>query len=136
MRCIILILSCHLTLMCYGQNFLSKYPNLTKKNLSEFFSDWKAYSDSVASLAIKNDSLIDMAVCENYLPCMLEGYRPAKEKYIVIPQYIKIESILSYREKNSNSWIKNAFILGIFSIFLVFGSFLWTDLDFPMALVG
>ncbi len=89
MRYIILILSCLLTLMCYGQNFLSKYPNLPKKDLSEFFSDWKAYSDSVASLAIKNDSLIDMAVCENYLPRMLEGYRP--EKYIVIPQYIKTE---------------------------------------------
>ncbi len=91
MRCIILILSCHLTLMCYGQNFLSKYPNLSKKDLSEFFSDWKAYSDSVASLAVKNDSLIDMAVCVNYLPLMLEGYRLEKEKYIVIPQYIKME---------------------------------------------
>ncbi len=91
MRYIILVLSCLLTLMCYGQNFLSKYPNLTKKNLSEFFSDWKAYSDSVASLAIKNDSLIDMAVCENYLPRMLEGYRP--EKYIVILQYLKIGSL-------------------------------------------
>lgn len=91
MRYIILILSCLLTLMCNGQNFLSKYPNLTKKNLSEFFSDWKAYSDSVASLAIKNDSLINMAVCVNYLPRMLEGYRPEKEKYIVVPQYIKIE---------------------------------------------
>lgn len=91
MRYIILVLSCFLTLICNGQSFLSKYPNLTKKNLSEFFSDWKAYSDSVASLATKNDSLIDMAIGYNYLPLMLEGYRPDKEKYIVIPQYIKIE---------------------------------------------
>ena len=91
MRYIILILSCFLAFMCNGQNFLSKYPKLTKKNLSDFFSDWKTYSDSVASLATKNDSLIDMAIGYNYLPQMLEGYRFDKEKYIVIPQYIKIE---------------------------------------------
>lgn len=36
------------TLVCSGQSFLSKYPRLTKKNLSEFFKDWEAYSDSVA----------------------------------------------------------------------------------------
>lgn len=91
MRYIILVLSCFLTFMCNGQSFLSKYHYLTKKNMSEFFSDWKVYSDSVASLATKNDSLIDMAVGDNYLSLMLEGYRPEKEKYIVIPQYIKIE---------------------------------------------
>ena len=27
------------TLVCSGQSFLSKYPKLTKKNLSEFFED-------------------------------------------------------------------------------------------------
>lgn len=59
--------------------------------MSQFFSDWKVYSDSVASLVTKKDSLIDMAVGYNYLSLMLEGYRPGKEKYIVIPQYIKIE---------------------------------------------
>ena len=35
-------------LVCSGQSFLSKYPKLTKKNLSGFLSDWGAYSDSIA----------------------------------------------------------------------------------------
>lgn len=55
-------------IVCSGQSFLSKYPRLTKKNLSEFFSDWEAYSNSVASRAVKNDSLIDMVVADNYRP--------------------------------------------------------------------
>lgn len=35
-------------IVCSGQSFLSKYPKLTKKNLSEFFDDWQGYSDSIA----------------------------------------------------------------------------------------
>ena len=67
-------------IVCSGQSFLSKYPKLTKKNLNEFFSDWEAYSDSIASRAVKNDSLIDMVVAYNYLPMQLEGttYRLVK----------------------------------------------------------
>ncbi len=84
------------TLVCSGQSFLSKYPKLTKKNLNEFFSDWKVYSDSLALMAVKNDSLIDMVVAYNYLPMQLEGttYRSGKDappKYHVVPQYIDVE---------------------------------------------
>lgn len=85
------------TFVCNGQSFISKYPKLTKKNLSEFLSDWEAYSDSVTSNVTKNDSLIDMIVCYNYLPLLLEagtcmpGKGDAFPKYFVIPQYIKVE---------------------------------------------
>lgn len=84
------------TLACSGQSFLSKYPKLTKKNLSEFFSDWEAYSDSITSRAMKNDSLIDMVVAYNYLPMLLEGStcmsgKDAPPKYHVVPQYLKVE---------------------------------------------
>lgn len=83
-------------IVCSGQSFLSKYPKLTKKNLNEFFSDWEAYSDSIALRAVKNDSLIDMVVAYNYLPMQLEGttYRSDKDappKYHVMPQYINVE---------------------------------------------
>ncbi|MDE6191380.1 MAG: hypothetical protein K2L31_04500 [Muribaculum sp.] len=84
------------TLVCSGQSFVDKYPKLTKKNLSEFFLDWEAYSDSIASRAVKNDSLIDMVVAYNYLPMQLEGRTclPGKDvppKYHVVPQYIEVE---------------------------------------------
>lgn len=84
------------TLACGGQSFLSKYPKLTKKNLSEFFSDWEAYSDSIASRAVKNDSLIDMVVAYNYRPKELErrtcmSGKNAVPKYHVVPQYIDVE---------------------------------------------
>lgn len=84
------------TLVCCGQSFVDKYPKLTKKNLNEFFSDWKVYSDSLALMAMKNDSLIDMVVAYNYLPMQLEGttYRSGKDappKYHVMPQYINVE---------------------------------------------
>ena len=95
----IFIITIMLTLsaiVCSGQSFLSKYPKLTKKNLNEFFSDWEAYSDSIASRAVKNDSLIDMVVAYNYLPMQLEGttYRFGKNappKYHVMPHYINVE---------------------------------------------
>lgn len=44
-----IIMMCATAICCTGQTFLNKYPKLTKKNLSEFFFEWKAYSDSVAS---------------------------------------------------------------------------------------
>ena len=83
-------------IVCSGQSFLSRYPKLTKKNLSEFFLDWEAYSDSIASRAVKNDSLIDMVVAYNYLSMQLEGGtfltgKNAAPKYHVIPQYIDVE---------------------------------------------
>lgn len=84
------------TLVCSGQSFLSKYPKLTKKNLSEFFSDWEAYSDSISSRAVKNDSLIDMVVADNYRSKELErrtclSDKNAVPKYHVVPQYIDVE---------------------------------------------
>lgn len=79
-----------------SQTFLTKYPKLTKKNLSEFFSDWKAYSDSIASRSVKNDSLIDMVVANYYQLIELEGRtcmsgKDAPPKYHVVPQYIDVE---------------------------------------------
>ena len=61
------------TIVCSGQSFLSKYLKLTENNLNEFFSDWEAYSDSIAAKAVKNDSLIDRVVNYNYIPLLLEG---------------------------------------------------------------
>lgn len=61
------------TFVCSGQSFLLEYPKLTKKNLSEFFLDWEAYSDSIALKAAKNDSLIDEIVRTEYAPMLLEG---------------------------------------------------------------
>lgn len=95
----IFIITIMLTLsaiVCSGQSFLSKYPKLTKKSLSEFFSDWEAYSDSIASRAVKNDSLIDMVVAYNYRPKELErraclSGKNAVPKYHVVPQYIDVE---------------------------------------------
>lgn len=95
----IFIITIMLTLsaiVCSGQSFLSKYPKLTMKNLNEFFSDWEAYSDSIASRAVKNDSLIDMVVAYNYRPKDLErrtclSGKNAVPKYHVVPQYIDVE---------------------------------------------
>ena len=44
--------------LCSGQAFLAKYPKLTKKNLKEFFLDWKAYSDTITSNYVITDSVI------------------------------------------------------------------------------
>ena len=84
-----------ISMVCSGQTFLSKYSKLTNKNLSEFFSDWEVYSDSIASKAAKNDSLINLVVNYNYIP-LLEGKTcesgvEAFPKYYVVPQYIKVE---------------------------------------------
>ena len=83
------------TIVCSGQSFLSKYLKLTENNLNEFFSDWEAYSDSIAAKAVKNDSLIDRVVNYNYIPLLLEGRtcmsgKDTPPKYHVVPQYIKV----------------------------------------------
>lgn len=74
------------TIVCSGQSFLSKYPKLTENNLNEFFSDWEAYSDSIAAKAVKNDSLINIVVNCNYM-----SRKDTPPKYHVVPQYIKVE---------------------------------------------
>ena len=84
------------TLVCSGQSFLLEYPKLTKKNLSEFFLDWKAYSDSIALKATKNDSLLDEIVCTEYAPIFFKGQlgitgKNFSPQYVVFPQYIKVE---------------------------------------------
>lgn len=84
------------TLVCSGQSFLLKYPKLTKKNLNEFFLDWEAYSDSIASKATKNDSLIDEIVYTEYAPMLLKGqFRMARKnvslRHFVFPLCIKVE---------------------------------------------
>ena len=84
------------TFVCSGQSFLLEYPKLTKKNLSEFFLDWEAYSDSIALKATKNDSLIDEIVRTEYATMLSEGRlgvtgKKVSPRYIVFPQYIKVE---------------------------------------------
>lgn len=98
-------------LVCSGQSFLSKYPKLTDKNLSEFFADWEAYSDSIISRGVKNDALMDMVVADNYAPLFLEGDtcksgESASPKYHVAPQYIKVER---YRMDIDTSKIYDSF---------------------------
>ena len=77
--------------ICSGQAFLAKYPKLTKKNLNEFFLDWKAYSDTITSNYVITDSVIADIIMWNNVIFGLEG-RPTNEpKYNVVPQTIKIE---------------------------------------------
>lgn len=84
-----------------GQTFLTKYPKLTKKNLSEFFEDWKAYSDSVAG-TVNCHSDICNAVNAEFDSCFhviraLQYYashyvrRSKRKDYGIIPQYIPVE---------------------------------------------
>ena len=77
--------------LCNGQAFLAKYPKLTKKNLNEFFLDWKAYSDTIDSNNVVTDSVIaDVFMWNNVVFC-LEGHPTNEPKYNVIPQTIEIE---------------------------------------------
>ncbi len=71
----------------YGQAFLSNYPKLTRQNLDRFFVDWEAYSDSIASRATKNDSLMDRIQCLETVP-ETQGWAP---RYVVLPRYLIIE---------------------------------------------
>lgn len=96
---VILILTFLAALNCSGQSFLNKYPNLTKKNLPEFFRDWKTYSDSISEHNECSDEICDVVNTElNAVPRMLrnlEGCTLAnfinKDGYSIIPQNIIIE---------------------------------------------
>lgn len=79
-----------LPLFCCGQSFLSKYPKLTKKNLSEFFVDWEAYSDSIDSNNVIGDSILAQVICMEYIDFYLES-RINRPRYVVLPQKIKVE---------------------------------------------
>lgn len=83
-----------------GQSFLEKYPKLTKKNLSAFFGDWKAYSDSVADNTDSNSDICRIVNAEIdsafHIIRALQGdashyVEKRKVKYGIIPQHIPVE---------------------------------------------
>ena len=74
-----------------GQTFLTKYPKLTKKNLNEFFYDWKAYSDSIDTNNVIADSVLMDIIMWNNASFWLEGHPTRTPKYNVIPQEIEVE---------------------------------------------
>jgi len=95
-------------LTCSGQSFLAKYPKLTDKDLSAFFEDWKAYSDSISSnITISNplDSLIYERNLLTYAGIALGSPRP---QYVVYPEATEN---LTYKElgdtttNNSSFWL-------------------------------
>lgn len=88
---VLTILFAMTTFLCSGQTFLAKYPKLTKKNLNEFFLDWKAYSDTINSNGVVADSVIADIIMWNNVVFGLEGHPTNKPKYNVIPQTIEIE---------------------------------------------
>ncbi len=88
-------------LICSGQSFVDKYPKLTKKNLPKFFSDWEAYSDSVAG-TVDCHSDICNAVNAEFDSCFqfireLQGcashyvMKSEGKDFGIIPQYIPVE---------------------------------------------
>lgn len=79
------------TFISSGQIFLTKYPKLTKKNLNEFISDWKSYSDSINSSNVIADSVIADIVMWNNLTINFEGPPTNELKINVIPQAIEVE---------------------------------------------
>ena len=89
------------TLVCCGQSFLSKYPKLTKKNLSEFFEDWQAYSDSVAGTVNCHSDICNAVNAEfdscNHVIRKLQGTasryvkKSGRKDFGIIPQYIPVE---------------------------------------------
>lgn len=74
-----------------GQTFLSKYPKLTKNNLSDFFSDWRAYSDSVNTNNAITDSVLEEIVMWNNTTIDSESNPNRTHRYNVIPQTIEVE---------------------------------------------
>ena len=88
-------------IVCSGQYFLSRYPKLTKKNLSEFFLDWEAYSDSVARTVnchsdICNAVNAELDTCFHVIRelqgCVSHYVKKSKRKeFGIIPQYIQVE---------------------------------------------
>ena len=99
-----------------GQSFLGKYHKLTKRNLSEFFSDWKAYSDNVASKAMNNDSLIIEIIKSESTPIPTDesDHATGKEvspRYVVVPQYIHI---IKYRTDVDTTYARPNFGMPLF----------------------
>lgn len=90
-RIITLLLICTTALACCGQSFLSKYQKLTRSDLSEFIRDWEVYSDSVASKATINDSLIRMIVRSETEIMNIEVAKEASMLHYVTRRYIKVE---------------------------------------------
>lgn len=88
---VLTILFAMTTFLCSGQTFLTKYPKLTKKNLNEFFLEWKAYSDTINSNNVVADSIIADIIMWNNITFSLEGHPTNEPKYNVIPQTIEIE---------------------------------------------
>lgn len=88
-------------LVCSGQSFVDKYPKLMKNNLPEFFEDWEAYSDSVASTVnchseicnavnAEFDSLLQ--VIRELQGCASHYVKRSKSKdFGIIPQNIPVE---------------------------------------------
>lgn len=85
---ILLIVMANAALVCSGQSFLAKYPKLTITNLSEFFAEWVAYSDSIAVKNIIEDSVVANIVNQEYIVLELAG---RKSKYCIVPQKIEVE---------------------------------------------
>ena len=89
------------TLVCSGQSFLSKYPKLTKKNLSEFLLDWQIYSDSVAGTVNCHSDICNAVNAEfdscnhviRELQSCVSHYvkKSIKKEFGIIPQYIPVE---------------------------------------------
>lgn len=81
------------TFLGNGQSFLSKYPKLTDKNLQEFFTDWKNYSDSISCSNVLKDSVLSYVVNQELSIFVLENNNPNRmtSQYCVFPQTIEVE---------------------------------------------
>lgn len=91
-KILIIILLCSTTIFVNSQDFLSKYPKLTKKNMTEFFMDWKAYSDSVNTSNIIPDSVLAEVIKREYAAFWLEGSTTGQfPKYNTLPCFINVE---------------------------------------------
>lgn len=99
---IIFVLTCMAAINCSSQSFLDKYPKLTKKNLSDFFKDWKTYSDSISEHYECSTEICDVVNSElNSVPRALRGLQGCTvtstvtnfnvNGYSIIPQNIVVE---------------------------------------------
>lgn len=88
-------------LVCSGQSFVDEYPKLMKNNLPEFFEDWQAYSDSVASTVNCHSDICNAVnaefdscyhVIRELQSCVSHYVKKSKKKeFGIIPQYIPVE---------------------------------------------
>lgn len=79
--------------ICCGQAFVARYPQLTEKNLPEFFKEWKAYSDSMALHATVCDSAITRIMNQEAYSELFAKYRTddgSTPRYCVMPQTVDI----------------------------------------------